>query len=95
MIRNSGLLCLIMLPSLLSAQTPNDNPQLKDAIKRNLQARAERAAVPRHVVDQYKSLEFQGMPYRFLPLEKPALDTKYPLILSLHGGGGKRNRQSC
>ena len=47
-----------------------------------------RAAIPQDVVDQYQSLEFQGMPYRFLPLEEPALDTKYPLILSLHGGAG-------
>ena len=61
-----------------------ERKEQKQTVKKKRQGRV---AVPQDVVDQYQSLEFQGMPYRFLPLEKPALDTKYPLILSLHGGG--------
>ena len=63
-----------------------ERKEQKQTVKKKRQGRV---AVPQDVVDQYQSLEFQGMPYRFLPLEKPALDMKYPLILSLHGGGGR------
>ena len=31
MIKKSWLLCMLLIPSLLSAQTPNGNPQSKDA----------------------------------------------------------------
>ncbi len=63
-----------------------ERKEQKQTVKKK---RQRRAGVPQDVVDQYQPLEFQGMPYRFLPLEKPALDTKYPLILSLHGGAGR------
>ena len=45
MIKKCWLLCIIMIPSLLSAQTSNDNPQPKDAIRHNLQAKADGATV--------------------------------------------------
>jgi len=41
MIKEYWVLCIILIPSLLSAQTSNGNPQPKDAIKRNLQADAD------------------------------------------------------
>jgi len=45
MIKKYWLLCIIMIPSLLSTQTSNGNPQSKDATKRNLQAKADGATV--------------------------------------------------
>ena len=41
MIKECWVLCIILIPSLLSAQTSNGNPQPKDAIKRDLQVGAE------------------------------------------------------
>ena len=41
MIKKHWLLCMILIPSLLSAQTPNRNSQSQDAIKPDPQAGAE------------------------------------------------------
>jgi predicted peptidase len=43
---------------------------------------------------QYKPLEFEGMPFRVMAPIQIETEKKYPLILSLHGGGGKGSDNS-
>ena len=68
--------------------------QLKSA-KVSAAKSAPKSLIERYTVDDmaevYEALEFEGMPYRLMkPIEfTGGAKIKYPLILSLHGAGGK------
>jgi len=59
MIKKYWLMCMIMIPSLLSAQTSNDDPQPEDAIKHNLQAGAEGGGIVPDEATKWKTRGFQ------------------------------------
>jgi len=65
-----------------STKARSAKSKLKSPMKRH--SFAEMAEV-------YKALEFEGLPYRLMkPIDfTESTETKYPLILSLHGAGGK------
>ena len=72
-------ICVIGTTGL--AQRPNQRPNQRPAQRGTWQK-------------EYKPLEFEGMPFRVMAPIQTETGKKYPLILSLHGAGGKGSDNS-
>ena len=77
-----ALVIMLTWPSIAAAQDSATDERARALLK---QYRVE------DMSKAYEAREFDGMPYRLLkpPADAKPTDRKFPLILSLHGAGGK------
>jgi len=74
---------------VLTMQEARDFLKMKRGAKTDGESTDFRTMTQKELLEIYEAHEFQGMPYRLLRPLEVAEGKRYPLILSLHGAGGK------
>jgi len=77
------LICLLLFPSLLSAQTSNDNPQPKDAGRNTVEAQ-QKIPVP---AITHENVSYGDHANHVIDFWKADVDGPAPLVVFIHGGG--------
>ncbi len=78
-------MCFSALSILLVCAAQAQNSEQQDRPREQNKG----AGVPQEILDAYEARVFHGMPYRLLLPANFEAARKYPLILNLHGGGGR------